>query len=211
MTTGFIIKLIIIAAVLIIAVAVIGIVIRAVRRTVNRTVNRAETQVIKGIIDTATSQNFQFDGAQSGPKKISNMNKIYLPLIEKDFPGFNWTEARQMIEQEIKAHYAKRKHFTLYETAVSRYEKSGSNVTLVTESAASDEENGSKRYTIVQTTLGYIRTCAAEGNAQGEHALNCPNCSAPLKRNAAGELICEYCGTLVSGEKTWQITDIREA
>ena len=207
MSTGFIIKGIFILAAVILAAVIVKIIVTAVRRTVNR----AETHIVKELFDAAASQNFQFDSAPAGPKKVSNMNKIYLPMIEKDFPNFSWVDTKQLIEQEIQARYAKKHGLTFYETAVSRYEKSGGSITLTAESSVSCDENGSKQYFIVQTTLAYLRTGTTDGTAQGEHALNCPNCSAPLKRNAAGELLCEYCGTLVSGEKTWQITDIREA
>lgn len=207
MTTGIILQGIIIAAVVITAV-VIG---RAAVRSAKRTMNRAETRIVKELFDAATAGGVGFDSTPEGPKKVSNMNKIYLPLIAKDFPSFNWSDFKPMVEDAVKAHYAGKKALTLHDTAISRYEKTGGSITIMTESSVSYDENGAKRYVIAQATLAYIRYGNDTQTAQGEHALNCPNCSAPLTRNAAGELLCEYCGTLVTGEKAWQITDIREA
>ncbi len=207
MTTGILIPAAVIAAVVITALF-IG---RAVVRSAKRTMNRAEAHLVKELFDAATSGGVGFDSAPAGPKKVSNMNKIYLPLIAKDFPDFHWSDAKRMVEDAVKAHYAGKKALTLHETAITRYEKTGGEIAVITESSVSYDENGAKQYVIAQTTLAYIRYGNDTAESHGEHALNCPNCSAPLRRNAAGELLCEYCGTLVTGEKSWQIADIREA
>ena len=201
--TEIIITAVIVAAVVITAIIIGSLAVRAARRTINR----AETHIVKELFDAATADGIGFDSPPAGPKKISNMNKIYLPLIAKDFPSFNWSDTKRMIEDAVKAHYAGKQAFTIHDTAVSRYEKTGGDIVLLAESSVSYDEGGAKTYAITQTTLSYLRL-SGEGTPQTEHALNCPNCSAPLTRNAAGELLCEYCGTLVSGEKTWQITDI---
>lgn len=207
MSTGMIIPAVVIAAVVIVAVIIGKTVIRSARRTMNR----AETRLVKELFDAATSGGVSFDAPPAGPKKVSNMNKIYLPLIAKDFPAFNWSDTKRMVEEAVKAHYAGKKALTLHDTAITRYEKTGGEIAVITESSVSYDEDGTKQYAIARTTLAYIRYGNDTAESHGEHALNCPNCSAPLKRNAAGELLCEYCGTLVSGEKAWQITDIREA
>jgi len=203
---GWLLPAIAVIAVIIAAVVIVKKVARAARRTVNR----AETQLVKELFEAATDGGAVFDSTPQGPKKVSNMNKIYLPLITKDFPSFNWSETRLMVEDAVKEHYAGKKTLSVHDTAIARYEKTGGSVTLHTESSVSYDENGGKRYAIAQATLSYIRYGNDSDAPQGEHALNCPNCSAPLSRNAAGELLCEYCGTLVTGEKSWQITDIRE-
>lgn len=206
MTSGMILPVVVSAAIFLIVILIGKTVVRSARRTVNR----AETRIVKELFDAATAEGVGFDSPPAGPKKVSNMNKIYLPLITKDFPAFSWSDTRRMVEEAVKAHYADKKAVTLHDTALSRYEKTGGEMTIFTETSVSYEADGAKQYVIAQTTLSYIRYGKDAATPQGEHALNCPNCSAPLKRNAAGELLCEYCGTLVTGEKAWQITAIQE-
>ena len=38
----------------------------------------------------------------------------------------------------------------------------------------------------------------------------CPSCGAPLTRFDNGDVRCEFCSTVVVGEKIWQITEIKE-
>ncbi len=35
------------------------------------------------------------------PKSVCNMTNVYLPMIEKDFPHFNWTEVRSSVERSF--------------------------------------------------------------------------------------------------------------
>lgn len=206
-STTLIIKIIIILAVIIAAALIVKSIVRAARRTVNS----AEAQIIRHVVNTAATHGLDFDQSPAGPKKISNMTKILRPAIERDFPRFDWGEIRQMVEQSVKAQYADKTGFTVHETAISRYEKSGGSIVIGTESSVSYDEGGNKRYFAVQCELSYLNYKTDEAQSEQQpHTLNCPNCRAPLTRNAAGELFCEYCGTIVVGEKTWQITEIKE-
>lgn len=204
MSLNALIVIIIVAGVVIAVAAVVRTVVHSARRTVNS----AQARIIKEVINAA-SQGFDSDQG-AAPRKISNMNKIYLPLIEKDFRNFNWGEVKRLIESEIKAKYAEKKNFTINETAVSRYEKSGSSFVIRAQSSVTYGADADKTHAVVETELSYIDYGKIEDNEKGIHALNCPNCGAPLTRNAAGELFCEYCSALTTGQKDWQITDIKE-
>ena len=206
-STALIIKIVIIVAVIIAAALIVKTIVRSARRAVNS----AEAQLIRHVVNTATEHGFDFDQTPPGPKKISNMTKILRPAIERDFPRFDWGEIRHMVELAVKEQYPDKSGFTIHETAISRYEKSGGSIIIGTESSVSYDEGSSKRYFAVQCELSYLnyKTDDAQSDQQ-PHTLNCPNCRAPLSRNAAGELFCEYCGTIVIGEKTWQITEIKE-
>jgi len=205
-STATIIKIIIIAG----AAAAVALIVKTIVRSARRTVNSAEARIVKELVNTVAQKGFDFDENENQPKKISNMNKIYLPQIQRDFPAFNWGDTKRMIEKEIKDRFAQKKVFTIYETAIARYDKLGKDIVITTESAVSYKENETKKQSAVKAELSYIQYQSEESKEPSLKTLNCPNCSAPLKRNAAGELICEYCGTLVTGQRDWHITDIRE-
>ncbi len=202
---------IVVAAVVVIVLIAVILIVKYAVRSAKRTINSAEAQLIRHVVNTATEHGFDFDQTPAGPKKISNMTKILRPAIERDFPRFDWGEIKQMVETAVKAQYADKAGFTIHETAISRYEKQGGSIVIGTESSVSYDEAGNKRYFAVQCELSYINYKTENApSEQQPHTLNCPNCRAPLSRNAAGELFCEYCGTIVIGEKTWQITEIKE-
>ncbi len=205
-STALIVKIVVAAVI----IAAAGIAAAGITRTVRRRLNSAEARIIKEIVGTA-SQGFSFDEAQNAPRKVSNMNKIYLPMLEKDFPSFSWSEMKRTVERAVKEKYRAEKDFTIHETAVSRYDKTSKDAVVRTETSAQYIKDGAVNQILVQTELSYLFYNNNENDAQkGLHALNCPNCGAPLSRNANGELICTYCSALASGEKEWQITEIKE-
>lgn len=197
------------AGVIAVAVLAVILIVRHIMRRVSRTVNSAEARAVRTLINTVAENGFDFDSNENEPRKISNMNKIYLPKILKDFPDFNWGETRRSIEQAIRDKYAGKKAFTIYDTAIARYEALGKDIFITTQSAASYQTEEGVKQLVVQCTLSYI-TYQEENTPNGIRALNCPNCGAVLRRNPAGELVCEYCGTAVTGERDWQLTEMKK-
>ncbi|HAQ63845.1 MAG TPA: hypothetical protein DCR23_05220 [Ruminococcaceae bacterium] len=206
LSTALLIKIIIIAAVVITAAAVVVVAVRFVKRAASS----AEAQVVKELVNIVSENGMDFISEPEHPKLVSNMNRIYLPKIEKDFPDFNWDEIRRMIEKEITDKFSEKQNFEIDETAVSRYEKSGQNRKITCETAASYDDGEMKKYTCIQTLLSYINSKSLDGEQAGPQALICPSCGAPLTRFDNGDVRCEFCSTVVVGEKIWQITEIKE-
>ncbi len=179
---------------------------------IRRTVNVAEISAIRAILKLVSDKGLDYENEPDHPRLVSNMNKIYLPKIEADFPEFDWNETKRMIEAEIKKRFEDKKGLEIDETVISRYEKSGNHRIIRTESAASYlGEDDSKKYTVFLTELSFINTKKLDKDGNEEpRALTCPRCGAPLVRAANGDVVCEFCETIVVGEKVWQITEIKE-
>ena len=198
--------------IIIIAAICVGLfIVYSISRFLRRTARSAEAQVVKELVNLVHEKGLDFEAEPEHPRLISNMTKVYRPAIERDFPSFDWGETKRMIEAEIKERFSDLKSLQITQTEISRYEKSGASRVIMTESAISYSQEGGTRYSVIQTELSYI--AYKDENASGEkglRSLNCPNCSAPLKRSASGEIVCEFCGTIVVGEKDWEITDMKE-
>ena len=207
MATAVLIKYLLIALIALCAVAVISGIVKFVRRAGRS----AEAQVVKELVNLVNENGLDFVSEPEHPRLISNMNRIYLPQIEKDFPDFEWDSMKRMLETEIKKEFSSRDGFEISETVVSRYERNGKHRTISCESAASYLENGNTKYTCIRSVLAFINSkkLDAEG-AETPRALVCPSCGAPLTRKADGEIICEYCNAVVVGEKIWTVTSIKE-
>lgn len=207
LTTDLIIKIVIVAAAVIGGVAIIGGVIRFVRRTARS----AEAQVVKEIVNLVSEKGLDYVNEPEHPRLISNMNKIYRPAIERDFPDFDWGEIKRSVEAAIEEKYSDKSDFEISDTVISRYEKSGASRVIITESAADYRDGEDTRYIAVQTELSFINTKKLDSSGNEEpRALTCPRCGAALSRAANGDIVCEYCETIVVGAKQWQITDIKE-
>ena len=208
MNSAILIKYLFIVLIALCGVAVIGGVVKFVRRAGRS----AEAQVVRELVNLVSEKGLDFEAEPEHPRLISNMNRIYLPMIEKDFPDFDWDEIRRMLESEIKDNYADRKGFDIDETVISRYEKSGQKRLISCESAASyTEEDGSTKYICIQSVLSYLNSKKLDNNGEEQpRTLTCQNCGATLTRTAVGEVVCEYCGAIVVGEKLWTVTSIKE-
>jgi len=199
------IKILIIAAIII----CVGVVLAGIIKFVRRVGRSAEAQVVKELVNLVNENGLDFVSEPEHPRLISNMNRIYLPMILKDFPDFDWDEIRKMLETQIKKEFSDRENFAIDETVVSRYEKTGNKRLIKCESSASFDEEEQKNYICVQSVLSFINSKKAEGENQA-HALTCEKCGAPLTRKPDGEVVCEYCSTVVVGEKVWTVTSIKE-
>ncbi len=207
LTTDLIIKIAIIAAAVIGGALVVGGVVRFVKRTARS----AEAQVVKEIVNLVSEKGLDYTSEPEHPRLISNMNKIYRPAIERDFPDFDWGEIKRVIEEAIEEKYSNKKDFEITDTVISRYEKSGASRVIITESAADYREGEDTKYIAVQTELSFVNTKKLDSDGNEEpRALTCPRCGAPLTRAANGDVVCEFCETIVVGAKQWQITDIKE-
>lgn len=201
------IKYLLIFLIILCGVAVIVGIIRFIRRAGRS----AEAQVVKELVNLVGEKGLDFNQEPEHPRLVSNMNRIYLPMIEKDFPEFDWDEMKKTVESEIKEKYSDKKDFEIEETVVSRYEKSGQKRSINCESSVSFDNNGQKKYICVQSVLSYVNLKVLDENGNEKpHTLTCRNCGATLTRTAVGEVKCEYCGAVVVGEKLWQVTSIKE-
>ena len=194
-----------------VAVCVGAFAIYGIRRFLRRTLHSAEAQVVKELVNLVSEKGLDYEAEPEHPRLLSNMTKVYRPAIERDFPSFDWGETRRMIESEIKERFSELDNLEITQTVISRYEKAGSSRVIITESAITYLRDGANKYSVIQTELSYIAYKNEDAQQEkGIRSLNCPNCSAPLKRSAGGEIVCEFCGTIVVGEKDWEITDMRE-
>ena len=155
------------------------------------------------------------DGIDYLPRKKVRHSPGGQPLVIYLFPDGAFRkllkdEIRRMIEKEITDKFSDKQGFEIDETAVSRYEKSGQNRKITCETAASYDDGEMKKYTCIQTLLSYINSKSLDGEQAGPQALICPSCGAPLTRFDNGDVRCEFCSTVVVGEKIWQITEIKE-
>ncbi|MBE6836118.1 MAG: hypothetical protein E7515_07730 [Ruminococcaceae bacterium] len=207
MGTTILIKYLIIGLIALCGVAVVGGVVRFIKRAGRS----AEAQVVKELVNLVNENGLDFVSEPEHPRLISNMNRIYLPQILKDFPDFDWDEIRKMLDNEICEKYSDKDDFEIEETVISRYEKTGNKKLIHCESSVSCTENGVKKYFCIQSVLTYTNLKKLDGNGEETpQALVCPSCGAPLTRRADGEIICEYCSTVVVGEKIWTVTSIKE-
>jgi len=198
-----IVTLIFIAVGVIVVIGIIGVVVGFVKKTAHS----AEAQVVKELVNLVNEEGLDFVSEPEHPRLVSNMNRIYLPKIEKDFPEFNWDEIKLMLEKEIREKFDEKQDFEIEETVISRYEKSGQKARISCESAASYNDGEMTRYFAIQSVLSYLNSKTLDG---GPQALTCPRCSAPLTRKPDGEIVCEFCETVVVGEKMWTVTEIKE-
>ncbi len=207
MTPAILIKYLIISLIALCGVAVVGGIVRFVRRAGRS----AEAQVVRELVNLVSENGLDFVNEPEHPRLISNMNRIYLPMIEKDFPDFDWNEIKAMLEKEIRAKYDEKTDFDIEETVISRYEKTGAKRFISCESSASYNEGETKKYICVQSVLSFLNSKKLDENGNEQpRTLTCQNCGATLTRTAIGEVVCEYCGTVVVGEKVWQVTSIKE-
>ena len=206
MNSAILIKYLFIVLIALCGVAVIGGVVKFVRRAGRS----AEAQVVRELVNLVSEKGLDFEAEPEHPRLISTMNRIYLPMIEKDFPDFDWDEIRKMPEDAIRDEYKDKENFEIEETVISRYEKSGQRFTISCESSASYLENGVTKYICVQSVLSYVNNKKTDENGETQpHSLTCDKCGAPLTRNAYGDVYCEYCSTVVVGEKIWKVTSIK--
>ena len=206
MSATVLIKYLIIGGIALCAVAVVSGIVKFFKRTARS----AEAQVVKELMNMVSENGLDFNSEPEHPRLVSNMNRIYLPKIEKDFPDFDWDEIRKMLEEEICEEYKDKENFEIEETVISRYEKSGQRFTITCESSASYLENGATKYICIQSVLSYVNNKKVDENGETEpHSLTCDKCGAPLTRTASGDVYCEYCSTVVVGEKIWKVTSIK--
>lgn len=198
-----IVTLIFIAVGVIVVIGIIGVVVGFVKKTAHS----AEAQVVKELVNLVNEEGLDFVSEPEHPRLVSNMNRIYLPKIEKDFPEFNWDEMKLMLEKEIREKFVEKQDFEIEETVISRYEKSGQKARISCETAAEYNDGEMTRHFCIQSVLSYLNSKTLDG---GPQALTCPRCSAPLTRKPDGEIVCEFCETVVVGEKMWTVTEIKE-
>ena len=207
MTATVLIKYLFIALIALCGVAVVSGIVKFVKRAGRS----AEAQVVKELVNMVSENGLDFVNEPEHPRLISNMNRIYLPKILKDFPEFDWDEIRKMLEGEIENEYSEKDGFDIEETVISRYEKTGNKRFISCESSASYDQGEQKKYICIQSVLSYLNSKKEDNSGDdAPRAFVCPSCAAPLTRRADGEVVCEFCGTVVVGEKVWTVTSIKE-
>jgi hypothetical protein len=195
--------------ILAIALAVIAIAVGSIAKHLRRAASSVEAQAIKEIAEYISENGMDFTPEPEHPRLVSNMNKIYLPKILKDFPEFNWEEMKQTVNKAVEDKYSDNGEFEIEQTVISRYEKLGQAKNIYCESQIKRTDGEETKYGCVQSTLSYTSANNTE-NVGEVLTLKCENCGANLTRTASGEVVCEYCGGLTSGAKIWRITDIFE-
>ena len=206
MTQAVLIKYLIIGLIALCGVAVVSGIVRFVRRAGRS----AEAQVVKELVNMVSENGLDFVNEPDRPRLVSNMNRIYLSMIEKDFPGFDWDEIRKMLEDKIKTEYEDKDGFEIDDTVISRYDKTGKKRLILCESSASYDDGEQKKYICIQSVLSFIDSKTAEKENETPHTLICDNCGATLTVKTDGEVVCEYCGAITVGEKVWKVTSIKE-
>ena len=191
------------------AVAVIAIAVGSIASHFRRAASSVEAQAIREISKYISENGMDFTAEPEHPRLVSNMNKIYLPKILKDFPEFNWEEIRQSVNKAVEEKYSDKQDFEIEQTVIAKYEKLGAARNITCESQIKNSEGEETKYGCVQTTLTYTDSKSSQSPNE-VLTLKCENCGANLSRTPAGEVVCEYCGSLTSGAKIWKITEIKE-
>lgn len=202
----------------------------------------------------------EIEKSSESARAVHSMTDIYLPLIHKDFPDFDYDVFAGRVGGVLKSYFAaisakdvkllspdcsdsikntalgiigeleandhtrEISDVTIHQTAIARYEKDGSTVTILFNSSvgmydAVKDENGKvvsgsmekKRQTVYDVALVYAQDVQkmSDYNASAM-GINCPNCGAPVTN--LGQKYCEYCGTGIReiNIRSWSFEFIKE-
>lgn len=95
------------------------------------------------------------------PKSISSMTDTYLPLIQRDFPGFNWTEYRQKAANVLKSALLARSE----RSAARLSELANADLQKQTELAVSDDRSHGVTHVYRDITVHRTEIIGYEKNA----------------------------------------------
>ncbi len=153
------------------------------------------------------------DNFETEEKSLCAMTGLMLPLIERDFPEFDWDEYRAKVDEHVADHIIERLKGVkpvIHRTEISDYRRNQGCCTIDAQSSAGYQQGGKtveKRFT---TQITYVQDYLNVPAGQTGVGLNCPNCGAPVK--ILGNKRCEYCGTAIReiNRRVWKILDTRE-
>lgn len=146
-------------------------------------------------------------------RSVSSMTDLMLPLIEKDFPGFNWEEFRRKVQDAVKKYIAKEPGTSgtkIHRTVISRYEHEAGLCRIETQTSAAYEKEGKHKESRFVTDIIYIQDAMRYDSAKMGLSLHCPNCGAPVTN--LGHKQCAFCGAAIRElhDRVWHVTDPRE-
>lgn len=208
------IVLIIVAAILVIAAVIIGVIKSKVRSF------RAKTQ---GLFGDAENMKFLLreakdaaDNFAAEEKSLCAMTGLMLPQIRRDFPEFDWDEYRVEVENRVREFIRGQLQETensepaIHRTEISDYRRRDGGCTIDTQTSAGYRVDGKlieKRYA---TQITYVQDYQELPEGQTGTGLSCPNCGAPVK--ILGKKYCEYCGAGIReiNRRVWKILNTRE-
>lgn len=179
------------------AVIVIGVIVRAVKRQTARA-----RSFIRQLLNAAGTEQM----AEQKPKSLSGADSIFLPRILKDFPEFNLSNVKRTVSEYIKNQLSDRGRVTVHSIVIKNYISAGISREIVFQAAVEIEKQGHKE----QRRYCVVYNFSPESKGDGTLAANCPNCGAPLS-STAGE-VCAYCGSRISNvlSNKWKIVDMYE-
>ncbi len=179
------------------AVIVIGVIVRAVKRQTARA-----RSFIRQLLNAAGTEQM----AEQKPKSLSGADSIFLPRILKDFPEFNLSNVKRTVSEYIKNQLSDRGRVTVHNIVIKNYTSAGISREIVFQAAVEIEKQGRKE----QRRYCVVYNFSPESKGDGTLAANCPNCGAPLS-STAGE-VCAYCGSrsLNVLSNKWKIVDMYE-
>lgn len=150
----------------------------------------------------------------SEERSVSSMTDLLLPLIEKDFPDFNWEQFRLKVQDKVKEYIAKELGAdpdAVHRTVISRYDNKEGLCRIETQTSASYDKDGKHKETRFVTPVIYVQDAMKYDPAKMGLSLNCPNCGAPVTN--LGHKQCAFCGTAIKElhERVWHVTQPKES
>ena len=139
------------------------------------------------------------------PRSLSGLEPTLLPLIRRDFPDFDPTQAKNRARDHLRKSLGKKRDLQIHNVVIHNYLHDSVERTLVYQAAVSWKSGSlrdQKRYDLYETYL------LPQG--EGTVAANCPNCGATL---GFGAVQCEYCGSRVANPmgQQWRFTQVLES
>jgi len=166
----------------------------------SRHVHHAANQVFSAAMDQVQQEE------ENRPKSLSGMDSILVPQITADFPHFS---ERQMKDEAAEFAAQSLRNLGMDVTCVhnvvfSSYDRLDPMRTITMQLAIEldSTNNKQRRYELQCTSKSLLYP------EEGIHAVNCPNCAAPLSNIHTP---CPYCGTTakVPFEMLWQFSNLR--
>ncbi len=174
--------------------------------TLSRVIKASKhTQQTAGRIITQTAEQMQQE-EENRPKSLSGMDSVLVPQIMADFPHFS---ERQMKDEAAEFAAQSLRNLGMDVTCVhnvvfSSYDRLDPMRTITMQLAIEldSTNNKQRRYELQCTSKSLLYP------EEGIHAVNCPNCAAPLSNIHTP---CPYCGTTakVPFEMLWQFSGLR--
>lgn len=163
--------------------------------------------VYRAVVHLAGSAATAVQPEEVGPRSVSNCTALYLPQIQKDFPGFDVDAALAAAATHLTGRFLSGKDgVQVHQCAISAYRRERLKKTITFQLSAQYRTVGPQGPSIRQVKYSCDYTDhTGPVSSQG----NCPQCGAPMESETAAK--CAFCGYLFGGGAgRWAFSGERE-